>query len=81
MIELPTLAGKWRPEDSLARRAAGYYTGAGDFSEGLAPVSLNRKWGYVDKAGRNVIKPMFDEARGFIAGVALVKLEGKWALR
>lgn len=30
-----------------------------NFSEGLAPVSINNKWGYIDKTGKMVIKPQF----------------------
>jgi hypothetical protein len=44
------------------------------FSEGLAPVSLNGKWGYIDQSGRFQIKPTFNEAHQFQEGLACVAL-------
>ncbi|EKN0144217.1 WG repeat-containing protein, partial [Campylobacter coli] len=32
-----------------------------DFSEGLAKVELNRKYGFMDKNGKIVIEPKFDD--------------------
>ncbi|EII8968940.1 WG repeat-containing protein, partial [Campylobacter coli] len=34
-----------------------------DFSEGLAKVELNRKYGFMDKNGKIVIEPKFDDIR------------------
>jgi len=51
----------------------------GDFSEGLAAVKVNGKWGFIDKTGKIVIKPQFDsERQDFSEGLALVKVNGKW---
>lgn len=62
--------------------------GAMEFSEGLAAASKQldpvpsddplkgMKYGYVDKGGKWVIEPQFDEARSFHEGVALVNLGG-----
>lgn len=36
------------------------YENAGDFSEGLAPVSIDKKWGFIDKTGKLVIAPQFN---------------------
>jgi hypothetical protein len=33
------------------------YEYAGDFMEGLAPVKLHNKWGYIDRCG-NVVLPL-----------------------
>ncbi|PSO79918.1 MAG: hypothetical protein BRC51_06045 [Cyanobacteria bacterium SW_12_48_29] len=33
---------------------------AGEFSEGLAPIKISDKWGYIDKTGEMVINPQFD---------------------
>ncbi|EOA6136260.1 WG repeat-containing protein, partial [Campylobacter coli] len=33
----------------------------GNFSEGLAGVELNGKWGFIDKSGKIVIEPKFDD--------------------
>ena len=47
------------------------------FSDGLAKVSKGDKIGYVDKTGRWVIQPRFDEAKDFKEGLALVKVPVK----
>jgi hypothetical protein len=49
---------------------------AGPFSDGVAAVRVNGKWGYADPAGRLVIKPQFDFAYAFSEGLAPVKLNG-----
>jgi hypothetical protein len=43
------------------------------FSEGLASVRLNGKFGYVDNKNKVVIGIQFDDARSFSKGVAKVK--------
>ena len=35
------------------------------FSEGLAPVKLKKSWGFIDKTGKLVINPQFDEVGAF----------------
>jgi len=46
----------------------------GDFSEGLAAVKQTEKWGFIDKSGKMVIAPQFDDYRfGFSQGLACVK--------
>ena len=47
------------------------------FSNGLAAVRINRKWGYVDKKGNVVIPPQFDRAGFFACGIADVEYCGK----
>ena len=42
------------------------------FSEGLAPVLVNGKWGYIDQTGDLVITTRFDHAEPFSDGTALV---------
>lgn len=44
------------------------------FSEGLLPIEVKNKWGYVDKAGRLVIAPQFEDAESFREGLAPVKV-------
>lgn len=48
------------------------------FSEGLACVQSNNKWGWVDKTGKEVIPMMYDDADPFIEDLACVRLNGKW---
>lgn len=42
-----------------------------NFSEGLAVVCVNKKYGYVDKEGNIVISPQFDFADSFSEGLAV----------
>lgn len=43
------------------------------FSEGLAAVCKNGKWGYIDTTGTLVIDPQYQQANPFSEGYALVK--------
>ena len=54
------------------------YDWVGDFSEGLATVKLNDKYGYIDKTGREVIPCKYDDAWNFSEGFAKVALNGKY---
>lgn len=44
----------------------------GDFSEGLAAVAVNGKWGFIDKTGKLVIAPQFQRTYFFSEGLARV---------
>ncbi|MDR2409638.1 MAG: WG repeat-containing protein [Bacteroidales bacterium] len=46
------------------------YDYVGDFSEGLAYVELNGKYGYIDKTGTEVIPLKYDDAWGFSEGLS-----------
>ena len=48
------------------------------FNEGLAKVSLNNQFGYINKQGREIIPIKYDAAGDFNSGIALVKLDGIW---
>lgn len=50
----------------------------GNFSEGLAKVHVDDKWGYIDKSGKFAIKPQFDYAMDFVNTVAAVEINKKW---
>ena len=54
------------------------YDWVGDFSEGLATVKLNWKFGYIDKTGKEVIPLKYDYASEFSAGIAAAELYGNW---
>jgi hypothetical protein len=45
-----------------------------EFSEGLAPIEVGRKWGYVDKQGKFAVNPQFAWVREFSDGLAAVGL-------
>ena len=42
------------------------------FNDGLAPVEVNRKSGYIDRTGRMVIAPQYEYASAFRNGIAEV---------
>jgi hypothetical protein len=48
------------------------------FSEGLAEVQLNGKWGFIDKFGKEVISTIYDDVSGYSEALAAVKLNGRW---
>ncbi len=48
------------------------------FSEDLAFVKVDEKYGYVDGTGRMVIEPRFDLASEFFGGLAAVMVGEKW---
>ena len=52
----------------------------GIFSDGLAMVKENSKWGFIDQQGNKVIDTKFDIASSFTKGAAIVKLNGKFFL-
>ena len=45
------------------------------FQEGLAPVCIGDKWGFVDNNGELVVKPKFKSVSGFNNGTATCYLE------
>lgn len=49
-----------------------------DYSDGLARICLNRKYGYIDKTGKIVINPQFDYAYDFSEGMAVIRQNGKY---
>lgn len=54
------------------------------FSEGMARVKIKGKWGYIDKTGKLIINPIYDDANEFKDGLAAVakidekKKEKQW---
>ena len=48
------------------------------YSEGLAAIKIARAWGFVDRAGRMVVAPRYDDARSFSDGLAAVSIDDKW---
>lgn len=49
------------------------YESYGNFTEGLARVRINEKWGYIDKTGQEIIKPQFHCAAEFSNDLAVVR--------
>ena len=56
----------------------GRWDGAKDFSENLAAVKKDGKWGYIDCDGNVIVKPMYSSANSFSEGLAAVQNDGKW---
>lgn len=46
-----------------------------EFNDGLMPVNINNKWGYIDRTGEIVIALKYDFAIDFSEGLALVRTE------
>ena len=53
------------------------YNSVGKFNDGLALVSLNGKYGYINEAGEEVIPLIYDYSRDFSEGRACVSVYGK----
>lgn len=58
---------------SVFTKAVNSYDFIGDFSEGLACVCNDGKYGYIDDKGKVAIEPSFAEAGPFSEGMAFVK--------
>ena len=51
-----------------------------EFSEGLAPVTVNNKVGYISKTGELKIPYQFDDGFGFHEGYAVVEYDGAYGM-
>ncbi|HMQ78646.1 MAG TPA: WG repeat-containing protein [Ignavibacteria bacterium] len=52
------------------------FKGAGEFSEGLAPVRENGYYGYIDVTGKYVLPAVYDYAESFKEGLAKIYIDG-----
>ena len=50
----------------------------GDFSDGMAMVRLNKKYGFIDADGRQVGEVRWDTVNPFSNGYAAVRENGRW---
>ncbi|MBW4626122.1 MAG: WG repeat-containing protein [Brasilonema octagenarum HA4186-MV1] len=53
------------------------FEGVSYFSDELAKVNIDGKYGYIDKNGTEVIRPQFDDADNFSEGLAVVWISGQ----
>lgn len=60
--------------EAYAQTIPPVYSEARDFSEGLAAVRIDSKWGYIDKTGKEVIPFIYDWACDFSEGLACVRI-------
>jgi hypothetical protein len=44
----------------------------------LFPVERDGQWGFMDKSGKLVVPPKYEDADFFVDGLARVELDGKW---
>lgn len=51
---------------------------SGDFIEGLAYVSIDDKYGFINKTGEFVVSPIYDSVSDFHNGIALVERGGQY---
>lgn len=74
--------GKYAFYDKMAKQvfpASGdAYEGALNFSEGLAAVQKDGKWGFIGLDGLDTIPAKYESAKPFAEGLAAVKQDGKW---
>ena len=56
------------------------YEGAYNFSEGLAAVKFNGKWGFIDSKGKEAIPFGYEGAKYFEGGYAAAKQNGNWGV-
>jgi len=54
------------------------YAWKDEYYEGLAVVEYRRKYGFIDKTGKEVIPIKYDDAHSFSEGLAKVKLNDKY---
>jgi hypothetical protein len=54
------------------------FQSARDFSEGLAAVEKDGKWGFIDPQGQFQVPPTFESAGSFNGGLAVAKFGGKF---
>ncbi|MCW3110912.1 MAG: repeat-containing protein [Segetibacter sp.] len=55
-----------------------FYEEKGSYYAGLAKVSINKKYGFIDEKGKEVIPLLYDDAQIFINGFAQVKSGKKY---
>ncbi|MEK7431919.1 MAG: WG repeat-containing protein [Cyanobacteriota bacterium] len=51
------------------------------FKEGLAPIIVNKKYGFIDKLANVVIEPQFDSVSFFSEGLASISINGKYGFK
>jgi hypothetical protein len=67
-----------QPREAESLKWLSYSYKALAFSEGLAAVEQKDKSGYMDKAGRQIIPPTYNDVQHFSEGLAAVLIEGKY---
>ncbi len=77
----PDEAGTYSARVTVTDNSAGLDTGELAIvvmADDLFRVVQNSKWGYIEKSGKIVIKPRFDDSRPFSEGLAAVRVDDRW---
>jgi hypothetical protein len=56
------------------------YEYVGSFNNGLAKVKYNKKWGFIDTLGVEIVPCIYHEVTTFNDGFAKVRVNEKWGL-
>ncbi|MFA5804776.1 MAG: WG repeat-containing protein [Melioribacteraceae bacterium] len=64
--------------DNAGKSITGFSKNYSQISEGKIAAQKDKLYGYVDKTGKFLITPQFDEAKPFSEGFACVKIDFKW---
>ena len=48
------------------------------FQEGLSPIKVNGKWGFINEQNKVVVKPQYQYVRWYSQGFAAVQINNKW---
>ena len=59
-------------------KACKEYSKLSGFHDGLASVSKDGKWGFIDKTGQQVVPCNYSSVESFYGGLAIVVLNGKY---
>lgn len=71
---------KWGFVDSSGEIVPPVYDKVYGYHDGVAAVSRNGKWGFIDTSGAEVIPFEFDFASGFRSSASAVMVDGWWGL-
>lgn len=70
--------GKWSLYDTYGvKKSNHYYDNIRERTQYFFPVSRQGYWGFIDRAGEEVIHCVYDEVSPFIEGMAVVKFHGE----
>lgn len=70
----------WRNERRETEVLPKIYEGLGAYSEGLAPVRVQGRWGFMDREGVMRIEPIYLSVSPFDFGLAVIGTEGGYGL-
>ena len=79
------IEGEWLQSKPFSEGLAAVYVGGEKVKESAGGLGLTRtrirngKWGFIDKTGKMVIEPQFDEVDSFYNGQAAVAINHLWA--